>query len=70
MFKRQKFLKTLNQLEIEPQEIFLILLTHCHWDHIGSAAEIKALTGARLAIHRKGKDWVEKKELKGDAILC
>ncbi|MCK4730977.1 MAG: MBL fold metallo-hydrolase [Methanophagales archaeon] len=62
--KSQKFLKTLSQLSIEPQEVSLILLTHCHWDHIGSAAEIKTFTGAKLAIHRNGKDWVEKKELK------
>jgi len=55
--KSQKFLKTLSRLSIEPQEVFLILLTHCHWDHIGSAAEIKTLTGAKVAIHRNGKDW-------------
>lgn len=62
--KGQKFLKALRRLSIEPQEISLILLSHCHWDHIGSAAALKALTGAKLAIHHKGKDWVEKKELK------
>ena len=60
----RKFLKTLSSLAIEPREISLILLTHCHWDHIGSAAEIKTLTGARLAIHRNGRDFMEKEELK------
>ena len=60
----RQFLKTLSRLAIEPQEISLILLTHCHWDHIGSAAEIKTLTGAKLAIHRKGRDFMEKEELK------
>ncbi len=58
------FLKTLSSLAIEPREISLILLTHCHWDHIGSAAEIKTLTGAKLAIHRNGRDFMEKEGLK------
>lgn len=60
----RKFLKTLSSLAIEPPEISLILLTHCHWDHIGSAAEIKTLTGARLAIYRNGRDFMEKEGLK------
>jgi len=60
----RKFLKTLSSLAIEPKEISLILLTHCHWDHIGSAAEIKTLTGARLAIHGNGRDFMEKDWLK------
>ena len=58
--KIRKFLEILSSLAIEPQEISLILLTHCHWDHIGSAAEIKTLTGAKLAIHRNGIDFMEK----------
>jgi len=33
-------------------EIRHIALTHCHPDHIGSAAELKAATGATVHIHR------------------
>jgi hydroxyacylglutathione hydrolase len=32
-------------------DIKLIILTHADIDHIGSAAELKRITGARLAIH-------------------
>ena len=39
---------------IQPEEIKLIILTHGHWDHIGSARDIKQLTGARVLMH--GKD--------------
>jgi glyoxylase-like metal-dependent hydrolase (beta-lactamase superfamily II) len=37
----------------------LIILTHGHWDHVGSAAELKSLTGAPLAMHRSEVDWLE-----------
>jgi glyoxylase-like metal-dependent hydrolase (beta-lactamase superfamily II) len=38
---------------IQPEEIKLIILTHGHWDHIGSARDIKQLTGARVLMHEK-----------------
>jgi glyoxylase-like metal-dependent hydrolase (beta-lactamase superfamily II) len=38
---------------IKPEEIELIILTHAHWDHIGSAKDIKDLTGAKVLLHRR-----------------
>jgi len=35
-----------------PKDLSLILITHAHIDHYGSAAAIKRLTGAPVAIHR------------------
>ena len=43
----------LEKVSIKPQEIKLILLTHGHWDHIGSTKEIQGLTGARVLLHQK-----------------
>jgi hydroxyacylglutathione hydrolase len=34
------------------QDLKLIFITHAHADHTGSAAALKRLTGAKLAIHR------------------
>ena len=34
-------------------------MTHGHWDHVGAAQAIQALTGARLALHRQEKDALE-----------
>ncbi len=56
----KNFLKAVERLPIEPEDIKLIVLTHGHWDHIGSAKEIKELTGAKLALHQTEKDWLEK----------
>ena len=37
---------------IDPKTVSLILITHGHADHFGSAAALKQLTGAPVAIHR------------------
>ena len=37
--------------DISPDNVSLILLTHGHIDHFGSAAELKRHTGAPIAIH-------------------
>jgi glyoxylase-like metal-dependent hydrolase (beta-lactamase superfamily II) len=43
--------KWLGTIAINPQEIQLIVLTHGHADHVGSALRIKEFTGARIALH-------------------
>jgi len=58
--KCRAFLKGLDAIGIKPEEIQLIILTHGHWDHIGSAAEIKELTGAKVVLHKYEKQWLEK----------
>lgn len=55
----KRFRSALKQLSLKPKDIQLIILTHGHWDHIGTAKEIKEITGAKLALHRHEKDWLE-----------
>jgi glyoxylase-like metal-dependent hydrolase (beta-lactamase superfamily II) len=57
--KGRTFSKRIQQVSIQPADVNLILLTHAHWDHMGSAAEIKSITGAPLAVHEREADWVE-----------
>lgn len=54
------FVKGLEEVHIRPDQVGLIVLTHGHWDHIASAREIKDLTGAKIAMHHREKDWLEK----------
>ena len=50
--KLANFKKGIEEVSIRPEEIQLIVLTHGHWDHIGSTKEIKELTGAKLLLHQ------------------
>ncbi len=47
----KRILKFLIKKGIDPQKIALILITHGHIDHYGSARELRELTGAPIAIH-------------------
>lgn len=47
----QRVIHTLADQGLAPADLALILITHAHADHIGSAAALKALTGAPIAIH-------------------
>jgi len=51
--KMENIKRGIEKASIKPEEIKLILLTHGHWDHIGSAKEIQALTGAKVLLHHK-----------------
>ncbi len=44
--------RRLEQLGLKPRDLALILLTHAHWDHLGSAAELRARTKAPIMLHR------------------
>ncbi len=41
----------LRRLSFDPRALSLIVLTHAHWDHLGSADEVRRLTGAPIALH-------------------
>ena len=51
--------KGLKEASIKPEEIQLIVLTHGHWDHIGSAKDIKDLTGAKILLHQKDLHFLD-----------
>jgi len=56
--KLANFKDGLAKASIQPEEIKLIILTHGHWDHIGSTRDIKQLTGARVLIHEKDMHYL------------
>jgi len=56
----KEFTKAIEEISIKPEDIKLMIMTHGHWDHIGSAKEIKELTGAKIAMHEQEKEWLIK----------
>lgn len=50
--KITKFVEGIEKAAIRPEEIRLIVLTHGHWDHIGSVKDISNLTGAKVLLHQ------------------
>jgi len=53
------FRQAVDRLGIRPGDITLMVITHGHFDHIGSAKAIKDLTGATLAMHQPDAGWLE-----------
>jgi glyoxylase-like metal-dependent hydrolase (beta-lactamase superfamily II) len=51
-----KILETMQKLGMEPGMLRLLILTHVHFDHAGSAARIQAMTGCLVAVHRSEAD--------------
>jgi hydroxyacylglutathione hydrolase len=47
----------------DPKEINLLVQTHSHADHIGLSAEIKKISGCKVAAHGAEKAWIEDIEL-------
>jgi len=55
-----KILCYLHENFIKPEDISLIILSHGHIDHYGSADELRRLTGAPVAMHKADAEYVEK----------
>ncbi|NJD59038.1 MAG: hypothetical protein C3F13_17180 [Anaerolineales bacterium] len=57
--KLTNFQRGLEAAAIKPEEIKLIVLTHGHWDHIGSAEDIRTITGAKMLLHQKDMHFLD-----------
>ena len=51
-----KILDELMHLGLEPGSLRLLVLTHSHFDHAGSAAKLKELTSCSLMVHQAEAD--------------
>jgi len=55
--KEDRIKEELSRAGVEIKDISLILLTHAHFDHMGSASKLKELTDAPVAIHQLEADY-------------
>ncbi|MCK4880733.1 MAG: MBL fold metallo-hydrolase [Bacteroidales bacterium] len=47
----EKILDALGRAGLEPRMLKLLILTHAHFDHAGSASKLKELTGCKIMVH-------------------
>ncbi len=57
----RKIARVLAQQGLSFQDIKLIIVTHAHTDHAGSAARLRALSGAPILAHRDDADFYSRK---------
>ncbi|HPS57421.1 MAG TPA: MBL fold metallo-hydrolase [Spirochaetota bacterium] len=55
----EKILSNIRAAGVEPSDIEYLFLTHCHFDHTGGAAGIKAITGAKVIAHELDAVFIE-----------
>lgn len=55
----KNFADGIEKASIKTEEIRLIVLSHGHWDHVGSARDIKDLTQAKILMHRRDMHLLE-----------
>lgn len=58
--KGPAFKRFLESHRLDPGEIRMIILTHGDFDHAGGAGQMRALTGAEIAIHEMDRENLEK----------
>lgn len=55
-----KIVKNLGFFGLNPDRLSSIILTHCHIDHIGGAEELRSRFHARIIMHEKDAEVVER----------
>jgi hydroxyacylglutathione hydrolase len=55
----KRFLQCLNRLDVNPGNINLVVITHAHFDHVGSLAAIQRICKCPVAVHELERDLLE-----------
>jgi hydroxyacylglutathione hydrolase len=59
-----------NALKRNSKDIKTIVITHYHFDHVGSLDKVKKITGAKVAVHSADSDYLSgNKSQKGPAFM-
>jgi hydroxyacylglutathione hydrolase len=57
--KERKILAALEQMQLTPDAIQLIILTHTHYDHAGSVKALQQITKAKVLVHKAEASCLE-----------
>lgn len=56
--KADRVLSALAHIGVQPLQVKRIVLTHHHWDHVGSLWELKKRTGAAVLAHPRDAEYI------------
>jgi len=56
--KCDRILSALAQIGVQPLHVKRIIITHHHWDHVGSLWELKKRTGAEVVAHMRDAEYI------------
>ncbi len=56
----------LKEIGLNFKDITRIVITHFHVDHYGLASKLKQLSGAKIALHQREKDFIDSREFNID----
>ncbi len=54
-------LKKINEVNVDPSRVRLIVNTHTHCDHIGANHHLQQISGCEVALHEIGKSFIDTK---------
>jgi len=54
-----KVLENIERMGLNPGDIEVAFITHCHYDHIGGNKDLKEKTGCKIAAHEAEKEEIE-----------
>jgi glyoxylase-like metal-dependent hydrolase (beta-lactamase superfamily II) len=66
----ERLVGNIEKLGFDPAHISTIILTHCHFDHIGAAVKLRERFGSRLVMHNLDAELVEAGDQRLTAAFC
>lgn len=64
-FQTDRLIENIQAANVEPKQVQLILMTHCHFDHTGGANELRDKLGCKIIAHELDAAFMES----GDDIV-
>jgi glyoxylase-like metal-dependent hydrolase (beta-lactamase superfamily II) len=62
---QDQLFSNIRECGVEPEQVKVLLITHCHYDHIGGIPGIRARTGCRVVAHELDATYIEQ----GDNVV-
>ena len=69
-FALPRMIRNIEGIGFEPARVTTVILTHCHFDHMGGAAEFRRRFGSRLVMHTLDAEAIEAGDQRLTAAFC